>query len=51
MTTVAKPAQPGAPTTLSSRPPMPSITASALLESTRLLALTRRALAAWLTRA
>ena len=40
-----------APATLAARPPLPSITASALLESRLLVARTRRTLAALLTRA
>jgi hypothetical protein len=38
------------PADLASRPPMPSIAASALLESRMLNARTRRTLAAWLAR-
>jgi hypothetical protein len=34
---------------LGSRPPMPSIAASALLESRRLITQTRRTVSAWLT--
>jgi hypothetical protein len=36
--------------TLVMRPPLPSITASALLESRRLAAAARRAIAAWLVK-
>jgi hypothetical protein len=39
-----------APTSLSVPPPMPSIAASALLESQLLVARTGRVLAAWLAR-
>jgi hypothetical protein len=38
------------PATLATRPPMPSITASALLESWMLISRTRRTVADWLIR-
>ena len=41
---------PAAPESPVMRPPLPSITASALLESRRLVAATQRALAAWLAK-
>jgi hypothetical protein len=49
MTTQAPLGDPAVPAVLALRPPMPSIAASALLESRMLMARTRRAVAAWLT--
>ncbi len=50
MTTQSSAGDPAAPDELATRPPMPSIAASALLESRRLIARTRRTVADWLTR-
>jgi hypothetical protein len=49
MTTLAPSGDPAVPAALASRPPMPSIAASALLESRMLIARTRRTVAGWLT--
>jgi hypothetical protein len=50
MTTPAPTGDPVVPAVLATRPPMPSIASSALLESRMLIARTRRAVAAWLIR-
>ena len=49
MTIPARSSDPILPAALASRPPMPSIAASALLESRRLIERTRRTVSAWLT--
>jgi hypothetical protein len=50
MTTPDLTGDPAVPDAFASRPPLPSIAASALLESRMLLARTRRTLADWLMR-
>ena len=50
MTTPAPTGDRALPAVLTSRPPMPSIAASALLESRMLIERTRRTVADWLTR-
>ncbi|MDX6373939.1 MAG: hypothetical protein QOD98_2927 [Nocardioidaceae bacterium] len=50
MTIPAPSGDPVVPAVFASRPPMPSIAASALLESRMLIERTRRAVAAWLNR-
>ena len=50
MTTLVPPGDPAVPAEFAARPPMPSIAVSALLESRMLIARTRRAVAAWLSR-
>jgi hypothetical protein len=50
MTTQAPSGDPVVPAAFAFRPPMPSIAASALLETQLLIDRTRRAVAAWLTR-
>ena len=50
MTTPDLTADHAVPDTFASRPPMPSIAASALLESRMFIARTRRTVADWLTR-
>jgi hypothetical protein len=50
MTTLDTSGDPAVPAALAARPPMPSIAASALLESRMLISRTRRAVADWLNR-
>jgi hypothetical protein len=50
MTTPDLPGEHAVPAALATRPPMPSIAVSALLESRMLIARTRRTVADWLTR-
>ena len=50
MTTPAPPADSADSSSISDRPPMPSIAASALLESRMLIERTRRTVADWLAR-